>query len=75
MWVLIRGPQNVLHKVSTTFYLHLRSAVDSFHRGEGLKHALVAVVLEYETGMSETRDFTITLDRILKLSRDMHNAT
>ena len=29
--------------MSTTFLLHLRSTVDSFHRGEGLKHALIAV--------------------------------
>ena len=41
--VLIIFPQNVLHKVSTTFLLHLRSTVDSFHRGEGLKQALIAV--------------------------------
>ena len=41
--VLIIVPQNVLHKVSTTFLLNLRSTVESFHRGEDLKHALVAV--------------------------------
>ena len=41
--VLIIVPQNVTHKVSTTFLLHLRSTVDSFHRGEGLKQALIAV--------------------------------
>ena len=40
---MIIVPQNISHKVSTTFLLNLRSTVDSFHRGEGLKHALVAV--------------------------------
>ena len=39
---MIIVPQNISHKVSTTFLLNLRSTVDSFHRGEGLKHALVA---------------------------------
>ena len=52
--VVIIVSQNVSHKVSTTFLLHLRSTVDSFHRGEGLQHALVAVGMSYMPPLSST---------------------